>query len=171
MNCGATMLDASDNVATLLAAVRAGDTVIVRTSSGEELRVVALEAIALCHKIALRDLDVGARVIKYGQCVGETSRPVARGAWVHVHNMRSLRARGESAAVSTADTFDAEAYIDVAANALALPIPPQHRAGVAANLARLAGFAAEVMAFDVPDGVAGHAIDACGDHDVPGTAR
>jgi altronate dehydratase len=97
MSASAAMLDASDNVATLLAPVQPAETVIVRTSSGEERSLVAREAIGLCHKIALCDLDAGMRVIKYGQCIGETSQPVAQGAWVHVHNLRSLRGRAPEA--------------------------------------------------------------------------
>jgi hypothetical protein len=89
---GATLLDPADNVATLLAPVAAGETVIVRTPAGE-IGVVAREPIALCHKIALRDLAPGERIVKYGECIGEAVAPIACGAWVHIHNLRSLRAR------------------------------------------------------------------------------
>lgn len=93
MNWGAAMLHGGDNVATLLASVSAGDKVRVRTPGGGELALVALEAIPLCHKIALADIAAGERVLKYGQCIGEASKVVARGEWVHTHNVRSLRAR------------------------------------------------------------------------------
>jgi hypothetical protein len=63
---------------------------------------------------------------------------------VHVHNLRSLRARPDAQAV----VFDAHAYLDVAAAALALSIPPESRDAVAANLKRLSEFAREVLAFD-----------------------
>ena len=88
----ATMLNARDNVATVLQDVEAGETVRIKRGS-EETEIVARENIPLCHKIALRDLAPGDAVIKYGECVGETTTAISRGACVHVHNMRSRRAR------------------------------------------------------------------------------
>lgn len=85
-------LSAADNVATLLHAVAAGDTVRVSVN-GQIRAVVATGDIPLCHKISLAPLKAGARVIKYGQPIGSTLEPVAAGAHVHVHNMRSNRAR------------------------------------------------------------------------------
>ena len=87
----ATALSAHDNVATLLHAAKRGERVIVRTTTGD-VAVTALEPIALCHKIALRDIAAGEAVFKYGECIGEATAPIARGAWVHIHNVRSRRA-------------------------------------------------------------------------------
>lgn len=139
----ATALDTNDNVATLLDAVAAGQDVVVDVG-GKPVRVQALEPIALGHKIALTDLRAGDLLVKYGEVIGEASVPVARGAWVHVHNLRSLRGR----AGATADAFDSAAYMDAAAAALALPIPAASRDAVAANLTRLAEYAREVLASD-----------------------
>jgi hypothetical protein len=44
--------------------------------------------------------------------------------------------------------FDAEAYMDSAAAALALPIPLERRDAVAANLARLHALAQEILTFE-----------------------
>jgi hypothetical protein len=49
-------------------------------------------------------------------------------------------------------TFDPDAYLDAAAAALELPIPPASRAAVAANLRRLHALAQEVLAFEIPEG-------------------
>jgi hypothetical protein len=46
--------------------------------------------------------------------------------------------------------FDANAYVDAAAAALDLPIPPGHRDAIAANLARLRALAQDVLAFEIP---------------------
>jgi hypothetical protein len=73
--------------------------------------------------------------------------------------------------VSTGDPFDVDAYMDAVAGALALDIPAPYRPGVAANLARLAGFAAEVLAFEVPDGVAGDAPHPSSAPEVRGAER
>ena len=139
----ATALDASDNVAILLEAVAAGQDVIVDVG-GKPVRVRALEPIALGHKIALVDLRAGDPLVKYGEVIGEATAPVTQGGWVHVHNVRSLRARIDA----PSGAFDAPAYMDAMAAALALPIPPASRDAVAANLARLSEYAREVLAFD-----------------------
>jgi altronate dehydratase len=92
MTWHATALAPEDNVAMLLQAVGAGEHVVVKRADGlAELQ--ATEAIALCHKIALADLKPGDPVIKYGECIGEATAPIARGSWVHVHNVRSRRGR------------------------------------------------------------------------------
>ena len=51
--------------------------------------VPVLEPIALGHKVAVDDVEVGAPVLKYGQIIGFASRPIAAGSWVHVHNLRA----------------------------------------------------------------------------------
>ena len=42
--------------------------------------------VKLGHKIALRPIRHGERVLKYGQTIGFASQPVEPGDWVHVHN-------------------------------------------------------------------------------------
>jgi hypothetical protein len=86
----AIRLSPDDNVATLLRAVAKGER--VRVGGGE---IVAAESIALCHKIALVDLKPGDRVLKYGDPIGEATQAIIAGAHVHVHNLRSLRARAK----------------------------------------------------------------------------
>jgi altronate hydrolase len=39
------------------------------------------------HKLALRDLDAGEPVLKYGQPIGEATRPIRAGEHVHAHNL------------------------------------------------------------------------------------
>jgi len=46
--------------------------------------------------------------------------------------------------------FDPYAYLDAASAALALPIPPERREAVAANLVRLHALAANVLAWQPP---------------------
>lgn len=92
MRWHAAALAPGDNVAVLLQPVAAGGTVLVKCGDAVT-QVRAAEAIALCHKIALRDLAPGDAVIKYGECIGEATAPIARGSWVHVHNLSSRRGR------------------------------------------------------------------------------
>ena len=68
----ATALDANDNLAIVLEAVAAGQEVIVDVA-GKAIRVQALEAIALGHKIALADRHPGDLLVKYGETIGEAT--------------------------------------------------------------------------------------------------
>ena len=76
MNWHATLLAATDNVAVALQPIAAGERVVVRRPEGVR-EVVALEAIPLCHKIALADLATSDDVLKYGYCIGEARQPIA----------------------------------------------------------------------------------------------
>jgi altronate hydrolase len=49
--------------------------------------VTALSDVPRGHKIALRDLPVGAMVRKYGHVIGTATRPIEAGDHVHTHNL------------------------------------------------------------------------------------
>ena len=136
--------DERDTVGVAVVDVTPGEIEGRSLDTNRTLRARALMAIPLGHKIALADLRAGDLLVKYGEVIGEASVPIARGGWVHVHNLRSLRGRADA----NANAFDAVAYMDAAATALALPIPGGSRDAVAANLTRLAEYAREVLAFD-----------------------
>lgn len=89
----ALVLDPRDTVATALRPLAPGTTVRIGTPTGRILLVVR-EAVPLCHELALGDQEVGAVVLKYGEPIGELTRPVRAGELVHVHDLRSRRARG-----------------------------------------------------------------------------
>jgi len=80
------VLDDKDNVAVALAPAKGGDRGIL--STGDILEVG--QDIPFAHKIAIRSLKKGERVIKYGEGIGETLFDINRGAHVHIHNIRSL---------------------------------------------------------------------------------
>lgn len=88
----AIALTAADDVATALRPLSAGEEAVVDLAGGE-VRVVVREPIPLCHKFALHDLAGGAPVRKYGHPIGEATTHIPAGAHVHVHNLRSRRAR------------------------------------------------------------------------------
>ncbi|MDR3276125.1 MAG: altronate dehydratase family protein [Treponema sp.] len=48
------------------------------------------EAVPPGHKVALRDIASGERVIKYGYPIGAATADIPAGAWVHTHNLRTL---------------------------------------------------------------------------------
>lgn len=85
-----------DNVATLFAdAVRAGSEVEVRDKEGRKDHLTVHADIPYGHKVALADIPKGAEIYKYGESIGAASVDIRRGDYVHVHNLESLRARGD----------------------------------------------------------------------------
>jgi hypothetical protein len=80
-------LHADDNVAVTLEDVATG--AVIRVGDCELKPVVAIELITRGHKIALRSIQDGEGVLKYGVAIGFASQPIAEGAWVHTHNCRS----------------------------------------------------------------------------------
>lgn len=83
-----------DNVATMLTAVRAGETVECKVGDQVKL-IVASSDIQFGHKIAIQDICQGENIYKYGQVIGRCIASIGQGAHVHVHNVESLRARGD----------------------------------------------------------------------------
>jgi (2R)-sulfolactate sulfo-lyase subunit alpha len=82
----------SDDVAVAVRDVAAGtDVVAVYMNGGEPVRLISNEDVPLGHKIALKELDEGAEVHKYGIPIGRTTRRVNAGDYVHTHNLRSAR--------------------------------------------------------------------------------
>jgi len=53
--------------------------------------IKAIDAIPLGHKIALRDHAVDDTVLKYGHDIGRVVAAIAKGAHVHVHNVKTKR--------------------------------------------------------------------------------
>ncbi|WP_136442451.1 UxaA family hydrolase [Pacificoceanicola onchidii] len=62
---------------------------LTRLGAGE---AGATEPISKSHKMALRDIEKGADILRYGQVIGRADVAIAAGAHVHDHNM-SMRAR------------------------------------------------------------------------------
>jgi len=94
MNNKLNVLHPKDNVGTALYKLVKGETVRY-TINQASFEVTTTEDIPLGHKVALIDFDKSAPIIKYGEVIGEAGEKIARGAMVHVHNVESLRGRGD----------------------------------------------------------------------------
>jgi len=92
----AIVIHEKDNVATSLVPLQAGSTVLVRVQGRVE-RVKLFVPIPMGHKFALRGIEKGEEVFKYGEPIGQTTSRIARGEHVHVHNVVSHRGRKEGA--------------------------------------------------------------------------
>jgi altronate dehydratase small subunit len=90
------VLHAADNVATSLAELEV-DALVEVSVDGEARRISVRDGIPFGHKLAIRPLAAGEDVLKYGETIGRASRAIEPGEWVHVHNVESVRARGDIA--------------------------------------------------------------------------
>jgi len=76
-------INSADNVATMLDDVTSGAVQILGQNACE---VVAIEPIALGHKIAIRDIAEGDPILKFGVTIGRASGRILAGQWVHLQN-------------------------------------------------------------------------------------
>ena len=74
----------TDNVGVLVKTLAAGEALKVG-----ETTVTMPERIGLGHKIALRAISAGEKIIKYGVPIGSATRAIGAGEHVHLHNIKS----------------------------------------------------------------------------------
>lgn len=89
----AIILDAGDNVATLVDPGKKGESVDL---TGEATGTVTLAGdVAFGHKLATRAIAKGEPILKYGKVIGQATQAIRLGDHVHTHNVEALRARGD----------------------------------------------------------------------------
>jgi len=85
-----------DNVATIFAdGVLNGTEVELRDKKGYREKLSVLGNVPYGHKIATRDIALGELIIKYGEEIGIATRSIRKGEYVHIHNLDSMRGRGD----------------------------------------------------------------------------
>ena len=95
-NCLALKVTDKDNVATIFAnGVKDGMEVDVRDKKGGSETVKVIGDVPYGHKLAVRDIKKGELIIKYGGEIGAATKDIAKGAYVHIHNLEALRGRGD----------------------------------------------------------------------------
>ena len=94
MPLNALVVNKKDNVATALRGLESGDSVRVEVEN-RAVEVVLSQAIPFGHKFALKDIDCGEPIIKYGEKIGLASLKITRGEHVHLHNVEGFRGRGD----------------------------------------------------------------------------
>jgi altronate dehydratase len=82
------VINEKDNIATALKPLNAGTKVSVEVQGCVE-KIKLLSEIPMGHKFALRDIEEGEAVIKYGEPIGKSTAKITRGEHVHVHNVVS----------------------------------------------------------------------------------
>lgn len=85
-----------DNVATIFAPdIRDGISVEIRDKKGHSEMVIVHGDVPYGHKIAICDIHLGEEIIKYGEEIGVATTEIKKGDYVHVHNLDSMRGRGD----------------------------------------------------------------------------
>ena len=79
-------INEADLVAVALSPLKKGSNVKV---SGSDFSIEVLEDIPMGHKIALRDISSGEKIIKYGFPIGEAKQDIQKGAHVHTNNLQT----------------------------------------------------------------------------------
>ncbi|MDR2447283.1 MAG: altronate dehydratase family protein [Treponema sp.] len=80
-----------DTVAVALEPLEKGETAAIEDAFGGA-PVVCADDIPSGHKIALKDIEKGEKVVKYGHPIGKASQAIPAGAHVHTHNLQTLLA-------------------------------------------------------------------------------
>jgi len=87
----------NDNVATVLADEVKEDNVLSVDLGGKTVEVKMINDIPYGHKFALKPIQKGEQIIKYGTSIGRSIKEIQPGEHVHLHNIEPLRGRGDLA--------------------------------------------------------------------------
>lgn len=86
------MHDPGDDVAVTIKDVLRGEVILIKAIHGQDIAsITACEKIPLGHKVSIRDIENGDKILKYGHVIGVATQFIPAGAHVHIHNIRSLR--------------------------------------------------------------------------------
>ena len=80
-----------DDVAVAIRPVQPGPASVAYLDSSSRIDLEVTEAIPYGHKVAISDMAADETVTEYGLPIGITRTAIARGAYVHTHNLRSAR--------------------------------------------------------------------------------
>ena len=85
-----------DNVATIFAnGITDGTIIEVRDKKGNSENVKVIGDVPYGHKIAVKDIKKDEIITKYGEEIGIATADIKVGEYVHVHNLDSMRGRGD----------------------------------------------------------------------------
>jgi altronate dehydratase small subunit len=96
MRRDAIVIKRQDNVATAIQDIPMGKSAAVGVEE-ESVIVKVIQDIPLGHKLALRRISSGEKILKYGTVIGRATQDIQPGEHVHVHNVESMRGRGDLA--------------------------------------------------------------------------
>ncbi len=88
----AIVMHIKDNVATALHEISQGTDIRIDLGNSEK-QIKIVETIPFGHKLAIKNIQKGDNIIKYGEQIGEAIKKIETGKLVHVHNVVNNRAR------------------------------------------------------------------------------
>lgn len=85
--------DATDTVGVVVVEdVKPGQILSGWVMEGDKtIKLKALDAVPLGHKIALKDIKKGDTILKYGHDIGRAVANIGKGHHAHVHNVKTKR--------------------------------------------------------------------------------
>jgi altronate dehydratase small subunit len=96
MQIDAIMIKEQDNVATALRDIQPGEKITVGMGNQANPFVVR-ETISYGHKFSVKQISSGDKILKYGEVIGQATEDIPEGTHAHIHNIESLRGRGDLA--------------------------------------------------------------------------
>lgn len=89
----AILHDANDNVAVAVVEDIAAGTTLNAWIMDEDkiVQIEALQSIPIGHKVALKDMQKGDTIYKYGVDIGRVHTAIKAGEHAHVHNIKTKR--------------------------------------------------------------------------------
>ncbi|TEB16683.1 Altronate dehydratase [Pelotomaculum sp. FP] len=90
----AIVMNEKDNVATALCDISEGSRPVIVGFKSKQ-GIVVKSNIPFGHKFALCKIPENVSIIKYGEVIGVSNSFIEAGDYVHVHNVESLRGRGD----------------------------------------------------------------------------
>lgn len=86
----ALVINKRDNVGTAKSQLDSGDKLIYNKGI-----IVVKEKIPFGYKFALKNIEIGDPIVKFGKKIGIATRHIKEGEMVHVHNISSYSIKGE----------------------------------------------------------------------------
>lgn len=87
----ALVISEKDNVAVAIENIEENEEITVKFTDGSVKKMLVLENVPIYHKLAIRDIDKGSYVLKYGEHIGRASVDIKTGNHVHEQNVENVR--------------------------------------------------------------------------------
>lgn len=96
MKTNSLKINEADNVVIALRNIKAKELLYY---DGQKEEITVFEYIPYGHKIAIKDIPENSKVIKYGECMGITTKEISSGHHAHVSNIRGLTEEDKAATI------------------------------------------------------------------------